>query len=119
MRLKGVIGRATRSLPLQFAFVSTLIVIPGAAIANDGVAIEYVPLGGPSVVAADGWQWHPPLTLPGVSVSVQPPVSWQVDQPSTEELGERAESGPTQQPYMYPLPGPHFPELAPPSDWED
>ena len=62
------------------AIAGSLVAMPLVSLANQSIDIEYTPLGGPTVEASNGWQWHPPMVLP-VDVNVRP-VSQQVTTPS-------------------------------------
>jgi len=80
MGLKKPTRPLLRSIALSGAIAGSLVAMPLVSLANQSIDIEYTPLGGPTVEASNGWQWHPPMVLP-VDVNVRP-VSQQVTTPS-------------------------------------
>ena len=100
---------------MTLALAVGVIAAPMACHASQNVHIEYTPLGGPSIEASNGWQWHPPMVLP-VEVEVIP-VSAQVDKPVVDQLGVTSSQGPTLQPYI--LSGPPVQAGEGATGWED
>ena len=88
--------------------VGAFLIAAAPAVADE-IEIQYTPLDGPTVEAANRYQWHPPMALPE-----QLPVSLQVDRPQLGTLAREAES----QPYMY-SPGESGLPPVGPSGWED
>ena len=87
--------------------VGAFLIAAAPAIASE-IEIQYTPLDRPTVEAAEGYQWHPPMALPPL------PVSLQVDRPGVESIGEQA----ARQPYMF-QPGMVGMPPVGPSGWED